>query len=90
MIFGNFVFLFGLLCVLGHFLFTYRRSRTLSGVSRAGIVILMLTFGSMFGFTVLGRIALLIERVEILELYSGSDYSLLAAPTAGAPEGEFV
>jgi len=81
---GNVVFLLGLLSVLGHFVFTFRRGKALAGVSRAGIVILMLTFGGMFGFTVLGRIALLIERVSTLASYAEPGYSLVA-PAAGAP-----
>jgi hypothetical protein len=84
---ANLVFLVGLVCVLSHFIFTYRRSRVLGGLSRAGIVVLMLTFGSMFGFTVLGRIALLIDRVADLASYAKPAYSLAAAPGAGAEPG---
>jgi hypothetical protein len=83
---GNVVFLVGLVCVLGHFVFTFKRGKALAGMSRAGIVILMLTFGGMFGFTVLGRIALLIERVSELASYSEPAYSLSSA-TAGAAHG---
>ncbi|MHC4846741.1 MAG: hypothetical protein ACYTCU_11360, partial [Planctomycetota bacterium] len=64
--FSKVVFFVGLLCALGHFLFTYKRTPLLAGVSRIGVITLMITFGSMFGFTVLGRIALLIERVDHL------------------------
>jgi len=74
--FANVVLTVGLICALAHFIFTYRRTRFLSGVSRVGIVVLMITFGSMFGFTVLGRIALLIERVNQLGDYSQPAYSL--------------
>jgi hypothetical protein len=83
---GNVVFLVGLVCVLGHFVFTFKRGKALAGMSRAGIVILMLTFGGMFGFTVLGRIALLIERVSELASYSEPAYSLTSA-AAGAAHG---
>jgi len=78
---GNLVLVLGLVCVLAHFIFTYKRTTVLGGVSRVGIVILMLAFGSRFGFTVLGRIALLIQRVAELADYAGPSYSL--AP--GAP-----
>lgn len=81
--FSKVVFFVGLFCVLGHFLFTYKRTPLLAGVSRVGVVTLMITFGSMFGFTVLGRIALLIERVENLEDYSKPEYSLMGQPAAG-------
>jgi hypothetical protein len=79
--FGNLVLVLGLVCVLAHFIFTYKRTTILGGVSRVGIVILMLAFGSRFGFTVLGRIALLIQRVAELADYTEPAYSL--AP--GAP-----
>jgi len=85
--FSKVVFFVGLFCALGHFLFTYKRTPLLAGVSRIGVITLMITFGSMFGFTVLGRIALLIERVDSLESYSGPEYSLAAAPAAGADPG---
>ena len=69
------VYYVGLFCALGHFLFTYRRSKGLAAISRVGIVTLMITFGSMFGFTVLGRIALLIERIADLQSYTAAGYS---------------
>lgn len=69
------VFLIGLLATLAHFMFTFRRSRAFSSLSRIGIITLMITFGSMFGFTVLGRIALLIERVDTLGQLTEPQYS---------------
>lgn len=73
---ANLVVLVGAICAMGHFLFTWRRTKLLGGVSRAGIVVLMITFGSMFGFTVLGRIALLIDRVKALDDVTGKGYEL--------------
>ncbi len=35
----------------------------------------MIKFGAAFGFTVMGRLALLIGRFEELILYSSSDYN---------------
>jgi hypothetical protein len=86
-IFANLVFTIGLICVLSHFIFTYRRTKVLAGMSRVGIVVLMLTFGSMFGFTVLGRIALLIDRVADLKSYSAPAYSLAGPAAAGTEPG---
>lgn len=80
--FANLVLLIGAICALGHFVFTYRRTAFLGGVSRVGIVVLMITFGSMFGFTVLGRIALLIERVNSLGDVSGDGYQIAGSDTA--------
>jgi len=73
---GNLVLVLGLVCVLAHFIFTYRRGRVLGGLSRVGIIVLMLAFGSRFGFAVLGRIALLIERVSELASYGSPAYAL--------------
>jgi len=86
-LFANLVFLVGLVCVLSHFIFTYRRQRVLGAMSRVGIVVLMLTFGSMFGYTVLGRIALLIDRVADLDAYAAPAYSLAGPPLAGEQPG---
>ncbi len=70
------IFFVGLICALLHFVFTFKRTRVLAGVSKVGVVTLMITFGSMFGFTVLGRIALLIERIDSLDGYTDPAYSL--------------
>ena len=75
--FANTVLVVGLICALSHFIFTYKRGKVLGGASRIGIVVLMITFGSMFGFTVLGRFALLIQRVDTLGQFSGPEYALM-------------
>ncbi|MFT7465129.1 MAG: hypothetical protein ACI9EF_003492 [Pseudohongiellaceae bacterium] len=74
--FSSLVVIVGTICALSHFIFTYKRTPLLGGMSRVGVVVLMITFGSMFGFTVLGRIALLIERVDSLGMLSGHGYEL--------------
>jgi hypothetical protein len=85
--FARVVFITGLICALGHFLFTLRRTKGLQVVSRIGVITLMITFGSMFGFTVLGRIALLIERVFDLDRYTAPAYWLVQpdTPAGGLP-----
>lgn len=82
---GKVVLVVGLLAALIHFMFTFKRGPGLNAVSRVGIVTLMLTFGAMFGFTVLGRIALLIERVENVFDYSEPIYALDGASTFLTP-----
>ncbi len=74
---GKIVLVIGLLATLIHFMFTFKRGAGLNAVSRVGIVTLMLTFGAMFGFTVLGRIALLIERVENVFTFADPNYAVL-------------
>jgi hypothetical protein len=56
----------GLLCALIYFFFSVEHKGVISGASRAGIWVLMITFGAAFGYTVMGRVALLVERMEFL------------------------
>lgn len=76
---GQVVLLLGLVCALTYFLFTFQRNKVVHGMARVGVIVLMVTFGSMFGFTVLGRIALLIDRVSDLEGYTAPGFSILDA-----------
>jgi len=73
---GHLVLVLGLVCVLVHFLFTFKRTRTLAGFSRVGVIVLMLAFGARFGFAVLGRIALLIQRIAELNYFGQPQYSM--------------
>ena len=56
----------GLICSLAYFYFSRERQGALGVASRIGIWVLMVTFGAGFGFTVMGRVALLVGRVEFL------------------------
>ncbi len=56
----------GMLCCLSYFYFSREQRGVLKATSRVGIWLLMLTFGAGFGFTVMGRIALLVGRMEFL------------------------
>jgi len=56
----------GVICCLCYFYYSRRDARTLGRLGKAGLWILMVTFGAGFGFTVMGRIALLVGRVEFL------------------------
>ncbi len=60
------VTVFGLLAALIYFFFSVEHKGFLGQVSRGGIWILMITFGAAFGYTVMGRIALLVGRMEFL------------------------
>lgn len=60
------VSVFGVLTTLVYFFFSVEHKGVVGRVSRAGIWILMLTFGAAFGYTVMGRVALLIGRMEFL------------------------
>jgi hypothetical protein len=67
----NFVIaLVGLTCSLSYFFFSKPHTGILGGMSKAGILTLMIGFGAGFGLTVMGRVALLVQRVIFLRDYS--------------------
>ena len=65
-LFSGLVLVLGLCACLLHFYFSARHNKAMRGISRVGILILMLSFGASFGFTVMGRISLAIGRAEML------------------------
>ena len=58
--------LVGVLSVLAYFFFSLEHKGALGRTAKVGIWYLMITFGASFGFTVMGRIALLAARLEFL------------------------
>jgi hypothetical protein len=62
------VFAVGVLSVLVYFFFSKEQDRVTKRVARLGIYFLMVSFGAAFGFTVMGRVALLIGRLNFLIL----------------------
>ena len=56
----------GVLACLVYFFFSVEHKGVVGKTARVGIWYLMITFGAAFGFTVMGRIALLAARVEFL------------------------
>jgi hypothetical protein len=62
----NGIVFFGTLAALVYFFFSIEHKGIVGQVSRVGIWVLMITFGAAFGFTVMGRIALLANRFEFL------------------------
>jgi len=65
-IFGALVAMIGTVAVLFYFFFSVEHKRFGSAVSKLGIWFLMVSFGASFGFTVMGRLSLLIGRVNFL------------------------
>lgn len=57
------------LCALFYFFFSKAHTGTFGLVSRIGIYTLMVGFGAGFGLTVMGRVALLVQRVIFLKGY---------------------
>lgn len=62
----NTVIVFGVLTSLTYFFFSVEHRGPVQVASRIGIYVLMITFGAAFGFTVMGRIVLLTQRLEFL------------------------
>jgi len=62
----NLLLFVGVLAVLVYFFFSLEHRGVVGGVSRLGIWFLMLGFGAAFGYTVMGRVSLLIGRLNFL------------------------
>ncbi len=66
MILANWVIFIGVLCGLVYFFFSKEHTGLFGRASRVGIWVLMITFGASFGYTVMGRISLLVGRLTFL------------------------
>lgn len=62
----NLLLFVGVLMVLIYFFFSLEHRGVVGGMSRLGIWFLMLGFGAAFGYTVMGRVSLLIGRMNFL------------------------
>ncbi len=66
LILANWVIFLGVFCGLIYFYFSKEHTGVFGSASRVGIWILMVTFGASFGYTVMGRISLLVGRITFL------------------------
>ena len=64
--FGAILMVIGVVCTLTYFFFSVEHRGPVNWLSKVGIAFLMIGFGSAFGNTVMGRVALLIQRVDFL------------------------
>jgi hypothetical protein len=64
--FKNLLIVAGVLCGVVYFFFSFEHTGLVGKTAKAGIWFLMITFGAAFGYTVMGRIALLAIRIEFL------------------------
>lgn len=62
----NLTIVSGVFCSLVYFYFSFEHTGVVGRISRVGIWVLMITFGASFAYTVMGRIALLAQRLEFL------------------------
>ena len=65
----NILIIVGVLCALFYFFFSKAHTGAFGVVSRIGIYTLMIGFGAGFGLTVMGRVALLAQRVIFMKEY---------------------
>ena len=65
----------GTLTGLIYFFFSTEHKGTIGTLSKIGIYFLMIKFGASFGFAVMGRISLLIGRMNDLNKYSTSEFN---------------
>ncbi len=63
---SNLIIVGSVLVCLVYFFFSFEHKGIVGKTARAGTWVLMITFGASFGFTVMGRIALLAIRLEFL------------------------
>jgi hypothetical protein len=63
---GNIVIVAGTFCGLIYFFFSKEHKGAFGGAARTGVWFLMITFGALFGYTVMSRMSLLIGRMDYL------------------------
>ncbi len=90
-VFCNLVILVGVISVLFYFFYSIEHKKSLKGLSKVGILFLMVFFGSAFGYTVMGRVSLAIGRMRFLvndwiKQSTGSQW-LIAIPIAAIIAG---
>jgi len=63
---SNILILLGVVSVLFYFFFSIEQNKGLKYLSKIGIIYLMIFFGASFGYTVMGRVSLVIGRIRFL------------------------
>jgi hypothetical protein len=63
---GNIIIVVGTFCGLIYFFFSKEHKGAFGGAARVGVWFLMITFGALFGYTVMSRMSLLIGRLDYL------------------------
>ena len=63
---GHIVVLVGVISVLLYFFYSVEHTGVYGPISKVGIYFLMVSFGASFGYTVMGRVSLLIGRMHFL------------------------
>ena len=63
---GNLLLIVGLITTLVFFFFSLEHKGPVGQTAKVGVYFLMLSFGASFGFTVMSRISLLLDRLRFL------------------------
>ncbi|MBD3381183.1 MAG: hypothetical protein GF404_03195 [candidate division Zixibacteria bacterium] len=66
-VFWNIFIVIGVACGVIYFFFSKAHSGVFGGLAKVGIWVLMIGFGASFGFTVMARISLFVNRIADLE-----------------------
>ena len=74
-IFEDVIIVIGVISSLVYFYFSKEQTGIVGKISKIGIYFLMIKFGASFGFTVMGRITLLIGRFEELIIFSTPSFN---------------
>ena len=64
--FNNVLIVLGVAASLSYFFFSWESKGVLAVPSKIGRIVMMITFGAAFGNTVMGRMSLLIGRLQYL------------------------
>lgn len=72
--FNSLLIIIGVISVLMYFFFSLEHKGVINKISRVGIYFVMVAFGASFGYTVMGRMSLLIGRCYDLIEYSSPKY----------------
>ncbi|MBK7140926.1 MAG: hypothetical protein IPH75_02455 [bacterium] len=75
---SDLIILIGALAALAYFFFSKAHTGAFGGFAKFGIWVLMIGFGASFGYTVMARISLFIDRVQFLQktwIYNAFDSS---------------
>lgn len=67
--FWNILIVLGVICGVIYFFFSKEHKGIFGGFAKVGIWVLMVGFGASFGFTVMARISLFVNRISFLEDY---------------------
>jgi len=62
--FSELIVFVGMVCALFYFFFSKEHTGVFRGISKIGIGILMIGFGASFGYTVMARISLFVQRIQ--------------------------